>query len=182
MKPSKKISLCGVLAALAISLMALGGLFPMATYCCPVLAMAMLALVVEVCGHRLAWAWFFAVAILSCLLCPNVECAALFLFLGYYPILKRSLDGIRPAFLRVLAKTALFNVAIALMYLVLIFLMGVEGLAEEMGRMALILIIAAVVLGNATFWLTDLLLARLTRLLRRKGLGEQRFPERSSLL
>lgn len=168
MKPSKKISLCGVLAALAISLMAFGGLFPMATYCCPVLAMAMLTLVVEVCGRRLAWAWFCAVAILSCLLCPNVECAALFLFLGYYPILKRRLDGIRPALLRVLAKTALFNAAIALMYLVLIFLMGVEDL--EMGETALVLIIAAVVLGNATFWLTDLLLARLTRLLRRKGL------------
>ena len=35
---SKEIALCGVLAALALTVMILGGMFPAASYCCPVLA------------------------------------------------------------------------------------------------------------------------------------------------
>ena len=37
---SGPIALCGVLAALAAALMLLGGLFPGATYCAPLLAKA----------------------------------------------------------------------------------------------------------------------------------------------
>ena len=82
---SKEIALCGVLAALALTVMILGGMFPAASYCCPVLACILLVPVVETCGRRIAWAWYGAVALLSCLLCPDPEAAALFLFLGYLP-------------------------------------------------------------------------------------------------
>ena len=92
---SKQMALCGVLAALAVSTMVLGGLFPAATYFCPVLACLMLVPVTQTCGRRIAWAWYGAVAILSCLLCPDVEASALFVFLGYYPIVKGRLDRIR---------------------------------------------------------------------------------------
>ena len=108
---SKEMALCGVLAALALTVMILGGMFPAASYCCPVLACILLVPVVETCGRRIAWAWYGAVALLSCLLCPDPEAAALFLFLGYYPIIKGPLDRISPALLRALAKLALFLVA-----------------------------------------------------------------------
>ena len=90
---SKQMALCGVLAALAVSTMVLGGLFPAATYFCPVLACLMLVPVTQTCGRRIAWAWYGAVAILSCLLCPDVEASALFVFLGYYPIVKGGWTG-----------------------------------------------------------------------------------------
>ena len=90
---SKEMALCGVLAALALTVMILGGMFPAASYCCPVLACILLVPVVETCGRRIAWAWYGAVALLSCLLCPDPEAAALFLFLGYYPIIKGPLDA-----------------------------------------------------------------------------------------
>lgn len=165
---TKQIALCGVLAALGVSVMALGGLFPMAVYCCPVLVMLMLVPVMELCGRRLAWAWYFAVAALSCLLCPNVEASALFVCLGYYPIVQRSLNRIPLRLLRGLAKTILFNVVIAIMYLALVFVLGLGELAEEMGGAGLALTLAAVVIGNGTFWVTDLLISRLSRLLHRR--------------
>ncbi len=167
---AKEIALCGVLAALGVSVMALGGLFPMAAYCCPVLVMLMLVPVLGACGRRMAWAWYFAVAVLSCLLCPNVEASALFVCLGYYPIVQRDLNRIRLGLLRVLAKTVLFNGAIAIMYLVLVLVLGLGEIAEEMGQAGLILTLATVAIGNVTFWLTDLLLSRLGRLLHRKGM------------
>ena len=167
---AKEIALCGVLAALGVSVMALGGLFPMAAYCCPVLVMLMLVPVLGACGRRMAWAWYFAVAVLSCLLCPNVEASALFVCLGYYPIVQRDLNRIRLGLLRVLAKTVLFNGAIAIMYLVLVLVLGLGEIAEEMGQAGLILTLATVAIGNVTFWLTDLLLSWLGRLLHRKGM------------
>lgn len=167
---AKEIALCGVLAALGVSVMALGGLFPMAAYCCPVLVMLMLVPVLGACGRRMAWAWYFAVAVLSCLLCPNVEASALFVCLGYYPIVQRDLNRIHLGLLRALAKTVLFNGAIAIMYLVLVFVLGLGEIAEEMGQAGLILTLATVAIGNVTFWLTDLLLSRLGRLLHRKGM------------
>lgn len=167
---AKEIALCGVLAALGVSVMVLGGLFPMAAYCCPVLVMLMLVPVLGACGRRMAWAWYFAVAVLSCLLCPNVEASALFVCLGYYPIVQRDLNRIRLGLLRVLAKTVLFNGAIAIMYLVLVLVLGLGEIAEEMGQAGLILTLATVAIGNVTFWLTDLLLSRLGRLLHRKGM------------
>ena len=43
---SKEMALCGVLAALALTVMILGGMFPAASYCCPVLACILLVPVV----------------------------------------------------------------------------------------------------------------------------------------
>lgn len=165
---SKQIALCGVLAALALVVMILGGMFPAATYCCPVLACVMLVPVVNSCGRRIAWAWYGAVAILSSLLCPDVEAAAMFVFLGYYPILKSLLDRISLRLLRVLVKLALFNVATAVMYGVLIYLLSLEAVAAEFQNEAPWVLILTLLLGNLTFICTDFLLTRLERLYRQR--------------
>ena len=85
--PAAKISLGGMLAALALVIMNLVGLIPVATFVCPMLCMMILTLVVRFCGKRIGWAWYGAVSILSILLAPDKEAAAIFIFLGYYPIL-----------------------------------------------------------------------------------------------
>ncbi len=171
---SKQMALCGVLAALALTGMVLGGMFPAASYCCPVLASVLLVPVVDTCGRRIAWAWYGAVAILSCLLCPDPEAAALFLFLGYYPIVKGSLDRITPALLRLLAKLALFLVACALMYTVLLFVLSLEQVAETFRQEAPWMLAVGAGLGVLTFLLTDLLLTRLEGLYRRRFGGRRK--------
>lgn len=89
---SRAMALGGVLAAMAVCVMCLGSLIPVNTYVSPMLCALLLQVVLNACGGWIAWAWFFAVAILSLLLCPDREAAGVLLTLGYYPILKRFLD------------------------------------------------------------------------------------------
>ena len=51
---SRQIALCGMLNALAVVLLSFGGLIPIATYCAPLLAMAVLLPVLEEYGGRMA--------------------------------------------------------------------------------------------------------------------------------
>ena len=142
---SKEMALCGVLAALALTVMILGGMFPAASYCCPVLACILLVPVVETCGRRIAWAWYGAVALLSCLLCPD-----------------------SPALLRALAKLALFLVACALLYTARLFVLSLEQVAETFRQEAPWMLAVGLALGILTFFLTDFLLTRLEAMWRRR--------------
>ena len=66
------MALGGVLAALAVVIMCLGGLIPASTYVCPMLCMLMEDLVRGVCGSRTALAWFGAVSLLCLLMVPDI--------------------------------------------------------------------------------------------------------------
>lgn len=157
---AKNMALGGIMAALALVIMCLGGLIPVATYVCPMLCALLMAVVLRLCGSRIAWAWYGAVAILSLLLGPDKEAAAVFLFLGYYPILKPKLDSLR---LKWLWKLLLFNCDIGLMYVLLIQVLGLEGVAEDFQGMGIAMLIGMLLLGNLTFVLLDRLLNRFGR-------------------
>ena len=90
--PASNMALGGVLAAVCVVMMGLGGMIPIATYVCPVAVMLVEQIVLKICGRKIAWAWYGAVAILSLLICPDKEAAFVFLFLGFYPILKIRFD------------------------------------------------------------------------------------------
>ena len=158
---ARKIAFGGMMAALAVVIMSLGGLIPVATFVCPVLCMMILAFVLKMCGSRIAWAWYGAVSILSVLLGPDKEAAAVFVFLGFYPILKPWLDGKK---LGLFLKLLLFNAAILLMYGVLIRLFGMEQIATEYKEMGMIMTGIMLVLGNVTFFLLDKVLTRFQRI------------------
>ena len=129
---SRDLALCGVLCALAVAIMAMGTILPVATYCAPVLASMTLLPVLVLCGEKLSWAMFFASAMLSLLLAPDKEAAAIFLALGYYPIVKPKLDQ-RPKIRRWIGKFLLFNVSILAVYAALRTLarQGVTELVER---------------------------------------------------
>ena len=114
---SRNLALCGVLCALAVAIMAMGTILPVATYCAPVLASMTLLPVLVLCGEKLSWAMFFASAMLSLLLAPDKEAAAIFLALGYYPIVKPKLDR-KSKIRRWVGKFLLFNVSILAVYAV----------------------------------------------------------------
>ena len=145
------------MAALAIVIMCLGALIPVATYVCPMFCTLILQMVLRRCGVKIAWAWYGAVALLSVLLGPDKEAAAVFVFLGYYPILKPRLDRMKAGFL---AKLALFNGATLLMYWLLLHLMGMEELLEEYTGMGMAMTAVLLVLGNITFFMLDFVLGR----------------------
>ena len=79
---AKAIALGGVTAALGLVIMCMGGLIPVATYVCPMLCAIILSFILHLCGSRIAGAWYGVVAILSILLGPDKEAAAIFLALG----------------------------------------------------------------------------------------------------
>ena len=153
----RSTALGGVTAALAVVIMCLGGLIPLATFVCPMLCILLLQAVAGMCGARMGWAWYGAVAILSLLMGPDKEGAALFLFLGFYPLVKPKLEKLP---LPWLWKGILFNAAILLMYTVLIHLFGMAALASEFQQMGTVLLIVTLILGNVTFFLLDKILSR----------------------
>jgi hypothetical protein len=154
---AKNMALGGVLAAAAVCIMCLGGLIPVNTYVSPMLCTLLLQVILNICGRRIAWAWFFAVAILSLLLCPDREAAGVLLVLGYYPILKQLLDRSR---LRVLWKGLYFNASICVLYAVLLFVLGLPALNEEFRELGTVMLIVLLILGNVTFFLLDKVLEK----------------------
>lgn len=153
--PASNIALGGVLAALAVVIMSMGTLIPVATYVCPILCAVLLQMVLKTCGGRIAWAWYGAVAILSALLAPDKEAAAVFVFLGYYPIVKPKLDGKKLGWLW---KGLLFNVSVLVMYWLLIHLFGLSQVTEDFEGMGIAMLVVLLVMGNVSFFLLDRLL------------------------
>ena len=166
-RKSRDMALCGCLCALAVVIMSLGTLIPMATYCCPVLASFVLLPVMLVCGKKLSWVLYGAIAILSVLLAPDKEAAAIFVALGYYPIVKPWFDA-KKRLLRVLGKALLFNLSAVGVCAVLLFVLQMDALRQEFSAMNAALLVSLLAGGNLVFWMDDLLLARLLPLVRQK--------------
>ena len=157
---AKNIALGGIMAALALVVMCLGGMIPLATYVCPMFCAVLLMVVLKRTGKRISWAWYGAVSILSMLLGPDKEAAAVFVFLGYYPILKPWLDKRK---LAILWKLVLFNAAIFAMYGVLIYVFGLADIASEFEELGVVMTAVTLALGNATLFMMDVLLTVLEK-------------------
>ena len=164
MKKSRKMALTGMLCALAVVIMMLGGVIPLATFCCPALAGLMLIPVFVECGEKLSWCAYAAIAALSLILCPDKEAALLFAFIGYYPILRWRLDQLRSRLLRVVAKLGVFNLAVLAMYALSILVLQMDQILREYQEMGLALTIACLLVGNVTLLLYDRLIAIMTAL------------------
>lgn len=162
---SKQIALCGLLCALAVTLLLMGGVIPIATYCAPLLAMAALLPVLEEYGCETAAVAYGAAAILALLLVSDRETALVFAAFGWYPLLRPRLSRISSRPVRLLLKLAVCNSIIALLYGLVLRLMGLTADLLDASRwMNLLLLIS----GNITFLIMDRALERLTALWHRK--------------
>ena len=148
------IALGGVMAALAVVFLCLT-VIPVATFVSPALCMLLLRIVARQCGRRIGWAWYGAVAILGVVLAPDKEAAAVFVFLGYYPLLKPVFDRWKPSWLW---KGLYFNAAIAVLYTLLLKVFGMDQLAQDYAELGIALTAVMMVLANITFFMLDRLL------------------------
>ena len=153
---TKRIALGGMLAGVAVVIMCLGGLIPVATYICPMLCCLTQFLVLRFCGRKLAWTWFFVVCVLSLAMGPDKEAVLVFAAIGYYPILKPYIDRCK---MGILLKLVLFNASIFAVYGVMIRFLGMEELISENMEFGLFGLAVIVILGNLTFFLLDRLLS-----------------------
>ena len=154
---ASQVAFGGMMTAVAVVIMSLGSLIPVNTYTCPVLCIIMTNPVKERCGEKIAWCYYLAVALLSLLLAPDREAALVYTFLGYYPLIRRYFQKLRPAWLRLGAKIAYFTLAGAAALVATMFVMGVEALLEEVGGAAWLLAVL-VLLWDVLFVLVDRLL------------------------
>ena len=155
--PAANIAFGGILAALAVVIMSMGTLIPVATYVCPMFCALILQLVLKICGSRIAWAWYGAVALLGCLMAPDKEAAAVFLALGYYPILKPKLDRVKGSWIW---KFLFFNSVILLIYWLMMHLFGFAQLRAEFAELGKVMTAVMLMLGNVIFYLLDRLLEK----------------------
>lgn len=162
---ARQIALGGVTAALAVVIMCLGGLVPLATYILPMLLCILLQLLLPRLTVKGAWVWYGAVSLLSVLLAPDKEAAAVWVFLGYYPIIKPYLDGKKLGFI---LKFLIFNASTLIMYALLIHLFGMAELANEFAELGLLLGSITLALGNLSFFLLDIVLSRFSHKIKRR--------------
>ena len=160
-KRTTVLALCGVLAALAVALLFLGGTLPFATIACPVLASLVLIPVYAENGAKWGFLWYVTTALLGVLLTPDKETAVLFVFFGYYPMLKRFLERLPGRTLTWIAKLVYINAAVCAAYGLMIWVFQMEAVAAEFAEAQTWMLIALLLLANLTFVLYDLLIVRL---------------------
>lgn len=157
-KKSKRMALCGMMAALATVMMLLGGVVPLATFCCPVLASLALIPVLLEYGKKWTLMVYAAVAALGLMLSPDKEAALLFAFLGHYPVVKWRLDMIKQKWPRRLAKFLVLDGCIGLLYIAIFFVLRMDQIMADYKDATAITLFLLFLLGNFTLVLYDRLL------------------------
>jgi len=172
---STKIAVCGMMVALSVAFMLMGGIIPIATYCVPMFSSILLLPILIEYGKKTAWTAFAAVSFITLILGIDKEAAFFYLFLGYYPILKWELEKVKTKILRFLIKLLVFNGAFTLMYIFLGILLNMDAVIQEFMQMDVFLWIAFILLLNVCMYLYDRLLLPLVYLYAGKLRPKLRF-------
>lgn len=160
-KASTRAAFCGLFAAFMLVVMLLGTAIPMTTFLAPALAGALVIPIVWEFGRRTGLLLYIAVSILSLILTPNKEASFLFLFLlGWYPILRPTIQHIPSKPGRVILKLVICLLSVSAVYALLVFVFAMPDLQAEAAEWTLPLLLVLSVLGCVTFLLYDQLLGR----------------------
>lgn len=160
-----KVTLCGIFCGLAVAILAVGCIFPAATFCAPAIAGLCAVPVAVEFGMKAGLMVYLVSSVLSIFFCPDPEATCIFIFfLGYYPLVKPKLDKIKRKPLRVAAKTVLFQLAVFACYGLLLLLLPAAQLTTEMKQAGIVLLLGMLVMGNICFWVYDRALVNLFRI------------------
>ena len=161
---TKRIALCGVMAALSVVILLLGAVIGLGIYLAPMVAGLMLLPVGRSCGVKYHGMLWLTVSALSFLLVPEIEETLMYLCLfGCYPILYPKLRML-PGWIRVGVKLILFN-AVFLMVEFLVMWVLVPQMVEPWYFAVLLF------LGNMMFLCYDRALPVAAFLLDRLGIA-----------
>lgn len=162
-KKSQQVALGGVATGICVVLMFLTGMIPFSYYALPAMAGLVLIAVKEENGMKTALIVFAAVSLLSLFVVPVKEAALLFVaFFGYYPIVRDSLSRLRPNFLSVIVKFAVFNAAVVVAYWVIIHVFGISEILEDFGDFGKYSVLVLLALGNVFFVIYDFAIRNIT--------------------
>ncbi len=159
MKRTNIITLCALMAALAVVMM-LGAYFPYLTYAIPAFAGLCIMVVLLEIGAKWAIFSYITSAVLTILFCePEAMLMYVFLF-GYYPILKAFIERINKPFLEWPIKMIFFNIVVIAVYAFIAQLFGVD-LSKDMslGKYTAYIVLAV---GNVVFVVYDITVAKMS--------------------
>lgn len=140
---SKKVAFCGIMGAVSVLILYLGSLIDVLDLSMSVIASVAVVIVVIEVGYSYAWMTYAAAGLLAILILPKKLAAIFFLiFMGYYPILKSYIEGLKNGVLRWLLKLLSAHAALAVFYLVVKLFMPEE--LETGALLAAIYIVAVV--------------------------------------
>ncbi|MBQ3057978.1 MAG: hypothetical protein IJD00_03410 [Clostridia bacterium] len=159
MKKTNKITLCALMAALAVVMMLLA-YFPYLTYAIPAFAGLCIMVVLLEIGTKWAILAYITSAVLTLLFCePEAMLMYVFLF-GYYPILKALIEKINKPLLEWPIKMLIFNVVVIFVYSVIAKLFGVDFSNDfSLGKYTAYIVLAV---GNVVFVIYDITVAKMS--------------------
>lgn len=161
MSNTKKITFCGIMAAISVVIM-LTSYFPYLTYAIPAIASIFVLIPTLEIGLKWGTLTYFVSAIIV-LLVGEMEAKLLFtVFLGYYPIVKEAVERHLSKPLQYIIKFVTFNVALVAFYYLSIKFVGIPTDEFNIGFKYGIYVL--VILANITFFVYDLALKRLINL------------------
>ncbi len=157
MKPSVKVATCGVFTALSVVLMFFGGTVFVFSYVVPLVLGVLMIMLKKTLGVGSSVSVYVSTSILSFIIVPDKETVLLYvLFFGYYPIIKASLDKIKPKAVSMILKILLFNVSLTVIELLCVYVFGIPFF-EDNGFSVAILIFF-IVLMNVLFIMYEYIL------------------------
>ena len=156
-KKSVRVAVCGLAAALSVTLMFFGGVVYVFAYTVPMLLGLISVMIKKSFGAGWAVFVYVAVSLLSFMLVPDKESVMMFvLFFGYYPIIRESFEKIKVKVLRLILKFLLFNASLAVIELICIYVFLIPFFED--GVFSWGLLIGFAVVMNLVFVMYDFLL------------------------
>lgn len=168
MEKTKELALCSVLAAIAVVLLCIGGVIPIAFYLCPILASAAILIARESCRKSYVIICFIVSAILGIMLCPDKECAITYAFLGWYPLVQPRINKINNKIIRIIIKGMILIGTMGTMYALLFFVIGFFPDVEEIKTAGIIMTAITCVLGVVLFFMYDRMLVIVAKIYNNK--------------
>ena len=156
-KKSLRVAVCGLAAALSVTLMFFGGVVYVFAYAVPMLLGLISVMIKKSFGTPSAVFVYVAVSLLSLILVPEKESVMMFvLFFGYYPIIRERFEKIKSKAIRIILNLILFNASLTVIELICVFVFGIPFFED--GVFSVWLLIGFSAAMNIVFVMYDILL------------------------
>ena len=154
----KRLTVCAMLSALGVIFLGIGALVEVLDMSMAVLASVCVIIAIIEYGKGAPWMVYATISVLSLLLLPSKFPVALFAcFTGFYPILKEKLER-KNAIVRWILKEIIFNVSLAVIFL-LDFFLFFKGTVQVPWMIAV-----AIILAELVFILYDKAISKIIRI------------------
>jgi len=156
---TRRVAVCAMLSALGVVMLYLGSMIEVVDISMAVIASLLCVFAVIEYGGAYPWLVFAVTSVISMLMLPNKTPAAMYVvFFGFYPILKEKLER-KPKVISWIFKELIFNAALALMIVLVLFVFTMGEVKVET-----YLVVLLAVLAELMFVLYDIALTRLISL------------------